>query len=175
MEPWELAVRAYKRLVPEPVETWSCEFPLRQLQIWLTDDVCPVVEDYARRPAFRNHAAWAVTALRPAAQTAERALVDALEQGLPRCAAILTRLADAKLVRQKLIALYSPQPMVAEGTEEIGDGPPLHRDVVLAPTTSSRWNSPKSHNCPKERPRRWSGSRTTSSRCRNGPEHRTAD
>ena len=62
MDRIELALRRYQQIVPQPVD--PIRVPLRDLKVWLTEDVNAVLDDYTRRPAFRKNASWPVRALR---------------------------------------------------------------------------------------------------------------
>ena len=55
MDRLSLAERRYLQLMPTPIQNWI-EFPVRKLVVWLSDDVCPVIEDYSQRPTFREQA-----------------------------------------------------------------------------------------------------------------------
>lgn len=128
MERWELALRRYKQIVPETVTEWS-DFPFRELGVWLVDDVCPVVEDYCRRPAFRERAAWPVRVLAPGAATPERGLVDAATTDLEKTAKALRHLVGKKLVRRKIDTLYPPKQTVITETVVIGGSGTVSREV----------------------------------------------
>jgi hypothetical protein len=118
MDRVEFALRRYRQIMPEPVGTWM-EFPARQVQIWLTDDVCPVVEDYCKRPAFRDQATWPLRVLVPGAATPERRLIDAVDEGLVRSAHALVAIASQKRVQRHLLALSPPMERVIENTVEV--------------------------------------------------------
>lgn len=78
-----------------PIQNWT-EFPVRKLMVWLTDDVCPVIEDYSQRPTFREQATWPLRVLRAGAATTERRCIEAVEEALVRCAKAFLGVAGPK-------------------------------------------------------------------------------
>lgn len=121
MDKVDFLTRSYKRILPEPVG-YVENGPLRDLQIWLVDDVCPVIEEFARRPKFREHAAWVLDAIYRGAGTAERREIDALDAALIRCAGALARLAAKRRIRSQLAALYRSIDLVASQKIKISAG-----------------------------------------------------
>ena len=112
MDRWEFAVERYRQIVPEPLPDGLTKSQARKLRIWLSDDVLPVVEEYSRRITFRAFASWPVSTLHPGARSTERAVIDALQQNLPRCAIALEKLAQQKLVSRALLELNPPSPII---------------------------------------------------------------
>lgn len=81
MEGLTLAERRYQQVMPTPNLEWG-EFPVRTLLVWLVDDVCPVLEDYSRRPAFRTQATWSLRTLVAGASTPERRCIETVDEAL---------------------------------------------------------------------------------------------
>ena len=110
--------RRFKQILPAPVG--HVQKPqLRLLKVWLRDDVCPVVGEYAQRPAFRERAAWVVHAIRPGAATKERQEIEAVDAAMVECARNLVKLGSMSRVRAKLVALYPAQTRVVGETVRI--------------------------------------------------------
>jgi hypothetical protein len=101
MDRLEFAVRRYRQIMPQPVTTWLA-FPADALRRWLVDDVCPVLEDYVRRPAFRAQATWPIQRLRRGAGTRERALIEETDAAVVACAKALTHFARLRTVRRRM-------------------------------------------------------------------------
>ncbi len=57
-----------------------------RLTVWYDQDVAPVLEEYSRRPRFRQHATWPITELRAGAKTELRGLIEQLDSSLVECA-----------------------------------------------------------------------------------------
>ena len=100
MDRLKMALRRYQQLVPQPVD--HVEVPLRHLNIWLREEVNPVLEEFTRRPAFREHASWPIRALEAGAQTSERELIDRIDTELVTCARALHRLATNRLLERNI-------------------------------------------------------------------------
>ena len=96
--------------------------PLRQLQVWLDEDVCAVLDDYVRRPLFRAFASWPIRTLAPDAATPERGLVDELNAELKRCARAARRLTGGKTLNSRMAAQFPPRRVVTSESVEIGSG-----------------------------------------------------
>ena len=88
MDRIELAERRYRQIVPEPVQNWA-EMPVRELGIWLKDEVAPLVGEYTARPRFRDAACWSLHGFRDGADTPIRRQVDATAAALTRHARLL--------------------------------------------------------------------------------------
>ena len=67
-----------------------------------------VLDDYAGRPAFREHASWPIRCLQPGADTQERELIDRIDAELVNCGNALLKLAGHKLVKRKMVELNPP-------------------------------------------------------------------
>ncbi len=106
----EFAARRFRQIVPAPVSEWV-EVPVRDLRVWMTDEVCPVVEDYAHRPAFRSMAAWPLRTLVKGTRTAERELVEAVDTRLVESARSVLALARKQRVRKRIARQNPPQRM----------------------------------------------------------------
>ena len=104
MDRIESAVRRYKQLLPDAVEHISGS-KLRQLQVWLAEDVCLAIEPYIARPRFRDHAAWPVRSLRREAQTLERQQIEVVDAAIVRCARALSGLAAKASIKTALRSL----------------------------------------------------------------------
>lgn len=114
----EFAERRYRQLLPQP-RPGAFALPVRELLVWLKDDVCPVVEEYARRPSFRRHATWPLRTLLPGSGSQERGLLEATDHSLVDCAQQLLALAQQKGVARQLARLWPPRPMLTGETVTI--------------------------------------------------------
>ena len=101
MDRIDLAERRYKEIMPEPSED-AARRQGRRLRVWLRNDVCPLVADFAKRPRFREQATWPLQVFMPGANTKERRLIEAIDRGLVACAKTLDKLAQKKLVALEL-------------------------------------------------------------------------
>lgn len=108
MDELDLAIRRYQQIVPQAQAHLVDRRTLRNLRVWLTDDVCPIAESIARRPAFRERATWAVRAFRPGATTPERKAVDVFDDALVQCARSQVRQFEKKRTQTELARLYPP-------------------------------------------------------------------
>src|SRR5579859_3299980 len=104
MERLDFLVRRFRQILPEPL-TGENSAARRKIKCWLMDDVRPVLEDYLKRPRFRDLAAWPVRTLRVGAGTAERALVDKVDMALVAHGRALNAFAGNTKVRQRLQAV----------------------------------------------------------------------
>lgn len=120
MERLQLALRRYQQIVPTAVG--FLDVPARQLQVWLDEDVCAVLDDYARRPAFREQASWSIRTLRPGSGTPERLLLDRLDDEIVRCAAAVTRLIRHKILRRAISEMFPPVSINDSETVKIRSG-----------------------------------------------------
>ena len=121
MDKVEIVTRRYKQILPKPVG-FVQDSQLRRLEIWLKDDLCPVVEDYADRPTFRERAAWVLDSIRPGVLTPERQAIDTLDAAVVACARALAEPGSKSRVHAKLVALYPAQTRVVGETVEICGG-----------------------------------------------------
>jgi len=128
MDRLSLAERRYLQVVPTPVQSWT-EFPDRGLVLWLADDVCPVIEDYCRRPAFREQASWPVRVLVAGAPTAERRCIESVDKALVQCAKALLQVAGRK---HSVTQAQSPSWSPVETVEISGAGV---RRAIRTPAT----------------------------------------
>ena len=115
----EYASQRFRQILPRSVQHVG-DVDLRHLRLWLQDDVCPLVDNYARRPAFREHATWVLRQLRPNVLTAERQEVDAVEGALIHSAIALTKLISKRRLRTRLGELFPPQDWIVEETVRVG-------------------------------------------------------
>jgi hypothetical protein len=115
----ELALRRYQQIVPKPVD--HAGMPLRALNIWLSEDVNAVLDDYTRRPSFREHASWPVRALSVGANSSERDLIDQIDSEIVRCGRALLKLADKRLIKRKTVENVPAKPVVVGETVRIDD------------------------------------------------------
>jgi hypothetical protein len=111
----DFALRRYEQILPKPVTLWA-DIPLRDLGIWLAEDVSSVLDEYARRPAFREMASWAIRTLRPGASTEERALIERVDSELTGCAKCLLNLSQQKRIKQLLVQRHQPVKRVVAET-----------------------------------------------------------
>jgi hypothetical protein len=109
----EFVQRRYHQLIPQPVWAWQ-DFPLRPFQAWLTDDVCPLMEGYCKRPTFKDQATWPIRGLVSGAHTAERRLIENIDAGLVQSAGTLMGIARQKRVYRSLVALHPPRELITE-------------------------------------------------------------
>lgn len=119
IERCEFAVRRYKQLVQRPLPRGSNLLPIRDIRVWLADDVSPVVEDFAKRPTFREFASWPLRTLADETNTPERLLVRAVDAALVACAKTLTDHCAEPSIRRKLVELNPPKQIVIDETVEI--------------------------------------------------------
>lgn len=118
MDRLEFAIRRYQQIVSHPLRTWE-EFPTRVVRVWLADDVCPVVDAYRKRPAFKDHATWPIRVLVPGAESPERRRIEAVDNGLVQAARALLGIARQKRVHRHLLDLNPPTESVAAQTVEL--------------------------------------------------------
>lgn len=118
MDRLEHAIRRYQQIVPHPVRRWE-DVPIRVIRVWLADDVCPVVADYCKRPAFKDLATWPVRVLVPGADNTERRLIEAVDKGFVQSARALLGIARQKRVYQHLLDLNPPKENVIAKTVEL--------------------------------------------------------
>jgi len=127
MDRLELALRRYRQIVPQAVG--PLDFPLRDVRIWLAEDVCPVLEDFAARPTFREYASWPIRILGRSAETPERALIERVDEELRVCGKALVQLTRGQFFLRKLEELYPPRVETVAGEVEIA-GTGLLRNSV---------------------------------------------
>src|SRR3954468_13157520 len=113
MDRIEFAERQYKRIIPSADLNWS-QVPHHKLQVWLRDDVVPIVEEFSRRPAFRRHATWPLEVLIPGSNTAERRAVEAVDSALITSAGCISRLPPNKRVGGAMEAQNPPRKEVVD-------------------------------------------------------------
>lgn len=113
MDRLEFAIRRYQQIVPHPVGAWE-DFPIGRIKVWLTDDVCPIVEGYCKRPAFKDQATWPLRNLVAGAGVPERQLVEAVDVGMVHAAQALLELVRQKRVHRRMVALNPPKEIVTE-------------------------------------------------------------
>ena len=53
MDQLDLAIRQYPQILPKSQDNLG-PAELKQPQAWLADEICPVLEEYVRRPAFQR-------------------------------------------------------------------------------------------------------------------------
>lgn len=104
MDRLDFVLRRYKQILPKPVQ-WA-DMPMHDLGIWLKEDVSTLLDDYARRPAFRENASWPVRSFRPGAATEERTIVNGIDSALVDCGKALSRFADERRIKQALKELF---------------------------------------------------------------------
>src|SRR5690349_5379412 len=120
MSPSELAIREYRDIVPTPwvakpprgstpeaLEEWrrsisQIPVPRRKLMVWLRDSVRASIDEFWRRPTFRDLAAWSSRNLVPGAGTPERQQVEKVDQTLQASAAALLQLTEARSIATEL-------------------------------------------------------------------------
>src|SRR4051794_27979382 len=100
MDRIELALRGFRRIRSHP-RLASTQLPSRQIEAWLRDDVLPVVDEFSRRPTFREYATWPLRILAPGVDTLERRAVDAVDAALVASAESLGRLARNERVARR--------------------------------------------------------------------------
>lgn len=122
MDRIELAERRYQQIVPEPVRDWH-GMPVRELGVWLRDDVAPLVAEYVVRPKFRDLAGWSIRAFRPAADTPARRQVDATAEALVRHARLLRGALRSRRVAAA-VAAAPPLRLIDEEVMVTGSGVP---------------------------------------------------
>jgi hypothetical protein len=121
MDRIELAERRYKAIVREPLpDRW--QLPHRELEAWLLNDVCSVVADYAKRPRFREQAAWPLEKLRVGTDSAERQLLDPFDHALVKCAKALTKLAANAPIASVLKEICPPTEAIVREVIRITGG-----------------------------------------------------
>jgi hypothetical protein len=118
MDKIDFVTRRFKQILPDPVRTVSVK-DARDLQVWLRNDLCSLIENYARRTRFRELAAWVLRAIVPGANTAERQTVEDLESAVVECARALDDLASKKQVGKELRLRFPPQKKVVEKTVRV--------------------------------------------------------
>ena len=115
----ELALRRYQQILPQPKK--HARMPLRDLNVWLTEDVNAVLEDYTSRPAFREHASWSIRELSNGSPSSGRVLVDRIDTEFVNCGRALLKLASNQLVERHIVKNVSKEPVVVGETVQIDD------------------------------------------------------
>lgn len=116
MDKIEFAERRYKQILPNPAKY---VLDLRRLKIWLVDDVCPVIEEFVRRPKFRDYATWSIVVLKAGSKSPERREIDNTDDALARCAGAFTKLAAKPQIQSRLTKLYPPSRRAVRQVVEI--------------------------------------------------------
>ena len=115
----ELALRRYQQILPQPVD--HIRLPLRDLNVWLTEDVNAVLDENTRRPTFRKHASWPIRALSTGAQSTERGLVDRIDAELVHCGRALLKLAGHRLIERAIVENVPKKQVIVGETVQIDD------------------------------------------------------
>ena len=105
--------RRYEQIMSRPSPRWH-DVPERQIRAWLTDDVCPFLHEFVRRPAFREQAAWPLRALAPVAGSAERRLVEEVDEALVACGKTFLRVSQLRAVHACLERRVPPRRVVTQ-------------------------------------------------------------
>jgi len=121
MDRIELAERRYRQIVPEPVRNWV-DMPVRELGIWLKDEVAPLVGEYTARRKFRDAACWSLHELREGADTPARRQVDATAAALTRHACMLRTALKSRRVAAAVAESLPPLPLVDQELVVMGSG-----------------------------------------------------
>jgi hypothetical protein len=125
MDRLTLAERRFAQLLPKPVHS-APEMPIEKLIAWVSDDVCPIVEEYSGRPAFRDQATWPLRMLSPGAATGERQLIEALDEAAVQRAKALREFAKKKVVWNEMVSQNPPRRALVHEEVKI-DAEGIHR------------------------------------------------
>lgn len=101
MDRLKVAKEAYKRVAPLPNEDID-EAKSDQLEAWLIEYVCPVVEDLSNIREFRQLANWPIERLADGATEPERRSVEAMDRALVEVAGTLARVGGQPDVQMQL-------------------------------------------------------------------------
>ncbi|MBI3860969.1 MAG: hypothetical protein HY290_03655 [Planctomycetia bacterium] len=93
---------------------------MRELRVWLTDDLCPVIEDYVGRPRFQKFACWPLQALTEGAETPDRQLIVAVDGTIVAMAKTLSELSTDPAAREQLDKQNLRKGLAVEELVEIG-------------------------------------------------------
>lgn len=99
------AICLFRQISLEPSELVGAS-TLRKLRVWLSDDVGRVVDELARRPTFREHAAWVIHALQKDSDSEERRVVNDLEAALHDAAKAYVKLLNNQRITAQLHACF---------------------------------------------------------------------
>lgn len=122
MEPWELAARRYKQIVPETILKRH-EFPTKKLLAWIEGEVCTAVEEVIKRPRFQEYARWPIQNLSEGADSKEREFIDKLHNQTMSLASTLLKLLKISQIKTSLEAKYpSKQVAIEKKTRITQDG-----------------------------------------------------
>jgi hypothetical protein len=112
-------IRQFRRILPNPTRLLN-DVTLRELRVWLRDDVGKLVDGLARRPAFREGATWPLHVLGRDSKSVERKVVDNLETALLNAAKTCTKMLGNKRVYSQLTKSFPPRQLIVGESIEIG-------------------------------------------------------
>jgi len=122
----DFAMRRFRQIVPEPIRDRH-EMPVRELGVWLRDDVAPLVGEYVGRRAFQNAALWSLRAFRTGFNSPERQQVDTVARSLVAVARLLKMALNSKRVWAALGKSLPPMRLVDEEVTVGGVRPEITR------------------------------------------------
>lgn len=111
-------IRQFRRILPNPTRLPE-DVTLRELRVWLRDDVGKLVDGLARRPTFRESAAWTLQALRPGSGSDERKVIDDLEVALSNTVKSYAKLLDNRRIYSQLTTSFPPREHITGEAVEI--------------------------------------------------------
>jgi hypothetical protein len=120
MDQRELVIRRFQQILPNPAADYI-ELPREELQIWIREDLTPLLEDYIRRPTVQDYAAWPMRALAIGSVSPERRLIEGVDEALVACGNALARLGANKMLAAKAAKLFPNKESITGGTIEFGD------------------------------------------------------
>jgi len=113
MEPWELAARRYRQIVPEAILKRH-EFPTEKLLDWIRGEVCSAVEEVVKRPRFQEYARWPIQNLSEGSDSKEREFIDKLHNQTTSLASTLLKSLEITQINTALAAIYPPKSAVTK-------------------------------------------------------------
>jgi hypothetical protein len=103
MDRIQLVARQFRRIQPQPCLDWT-RFPTQEIEAWLRNDLLPVVDEFSKRPAFREYATWPLRVLVAGVGTPERRAVEDVDVALVTSASCLNRLGQIKRLARRIQA-----------------------------------------------------------------------
>ncbi len=121
MDRREFALRQFSEVMRER-PPFMMPTDVSRLTHWLRDNVCAVMDQFIRRPAFRNAATWPLRTFEPTSASAERTLLQRVDDLLVAYASAITELADVEPYRGILASSDYMVQVVSRESVVVGDG-----------------------------------------------------
>lgn len=118
MDRIEFAQRRFRQILSKPAIPLR-PFPVREVNEWLTECVCPIVFEHKLRPAFLERATWPLRLWIVDAGTVERKLVDEMSRALVELASALQKIGKRRTVQRKLQEIKESHSSSLQPTVEV--------------------------------------------------------